>query len=427
MDRLFEKLAQWRSASILSLLSLALLVFLAAPARGDDPCTIGLAPAATLLLPYFEVDPANPAGLTTLLSSNNAAPQAVIANVTVWTDLGIATFSFPVYLTGYDVQTINLRDLFNGSLPRTASAGQDPQDSISPKGQYSQDINFASCSALPPPELPAAFVAHLRAAHSGQFSSVLNGCAGQSLGDGRLRGYVTVDTVSACAPLAPGDPGYFGPSGIVTDQNVLWGDYFYVDPANKYSDGENLVRIKAFPGTFKPGDLTFYGRYVGQSGADNRQPLPTTWGSRYVNGGAFSGGTDVLVWRDSGQIVHPFLCGTQPAGFPLAFAGEFTFDEQEHAQAIPLTPVPPGQQPPGPAPGAFGAEANRVHVGGPAFPVPFDFGWFFLELNGSPTGGQVRQSWVETVMKAQGQYSVGFSATPFANGCVQAPQNRPGG
>src|SRR3954462_9450270 len=184
MDRLFEKLAQWRSASILSLLSLALLVFLAAPARGDDPCTIGLAPAATLLLPYFEVDPANPAGLTTLLSSNNAAPQAVIANVTVWTDLGIATFSFPVYLTGYDVQTINLRDLFNGSLPRTASAGQDPQDSISPKGQYSQDINFASCSALPLPALPAAFVAHLRAAHSGQFSSVLGGCAGQNLGDG---------------------------------------------------------------------------------------------------------------------------------------------------------------------------------------------------------------------------------------------------
>jgi hypothetical protein len=48
MDRLFEKLAQWRSASCLSLL---LLVFLAAPVRGEDPCTIGLAPAATLLLP----------------------------------------------------------------------------------------------------------------------------------------------------------------------------------------------------------------------------------------------------------------------------------------------------------------------------------------------------------------------------------------
>ncbi|HEY2293832.1 MAG TPA: hypothetical protein VGM86_24270 [Thermoanaerobaculia bacterium] len=427
MDRLFEKLVQWRSASRLPLLSLALLVFLAAPARGDEKCTVGLSPAATLLLPYFEVDPGSPTGLTTLFSINNASVVAVLANVTVWTDLGVATFSFPVYLTGYDVQTINLRDLFNGNLPQTASAGQDPIDTISPKGPYSQDINFASCSALPPPALPAAFVAHLRAAHSGQFSAVLNGCAGQNLGDGRLRGYVTVDTVSACAPLAPGDSGYFGPGGIATNDNVLWGDYFYVDPDNKYSDGENLVRIKAFPGAFKQGDLTFYGRYVGMSGVDNRQPLPTTWGSRYVNGGAFSGGTDVLVWRDSGQVVKPFPCGTQPAGFPLAFASEVTFDEQEHAQTIPLFPVPPGYQPPGPVPGAFGAEANRVHVGGPAFPVPFNFGWFFLELNAPHVGGYVLQSWVETIMKAQGQYSVGFSATPFANGCEQVPQNRPGG
>ncbi len=62
MDRLFEKLAQWRSASCLSFLSFALLVLLAVPARGADPCTIDLAPAATLLLPYFEVDPASPPG-----------------------------------------------------------------------------------------------------------------------------------------------------------------------------------------------------------------------------------------------------------------------------------------------------------------------------------------------------------------------------
>jgi hypothetical protein len=429
MDRLYEKLAQWRSASCLPLLSLALLVFLAVPARGDDPCTIGLAPAATLLLPYFEVDPSSGTGLTTLFSINNAAPQAVIANVTIWTDLGVATFSFPVYLTGYDVQTINMRDLFNGFLPRTASAGQDPQDTISPKGQHSQDLNFASCSALPLPVLPAAFTAHLRAAHSGQFSAVLNGCAGQNLGDGRLRGYVTVDTVSACAPLAPGDPGYFGTGGIATDDNVLWGDYIYVDPDNKYSDGESLVRVRAFPGTVHPGDLTFYGRYVGMSGADNRQPLPTTWGSRFVNGGAFSGGTDVVVWRDSGHAVHPFPCGTNPAGFPLGFADEVTFDEQERAQTIPLTPVPPGQQPPGPVPGAFGGEANRVHVGGAPFPVPFDFGWLFLDLNSlnglSQGSRDIHQSWVETVMKAQGQFSAGFSATPVDSGCAPAAPRFP--
>ena len=47
---------------------LFLLLALVTPfaARAADPCSIDQRPAATLLLPYFEVDPANPSGLTTL-------------------------------------------------------------------------------------------------------------------------------------------------------------------------------------------------------------------------------------------------------------------------------------------------------------------------------------------------------------------------
>jgi hypothetical protein len=406
---------------------LALLLALATSfaAWGADPCSIDQRPAATLLLPYFEVDPANPSGLTTLLSINNASATAVLANVVVWTDFGVPTLGFQVYLTGYDVQTINLRDIFHGNLPGTATDGQDPQDVISPQGEYSQDINFASCSGtLPYQPLPASFVVHLENAHTGRFSSVLGGCAGQDLRDGRIRGYVTVDTVRDCTLKVPSDPGYFGPEGdgIATNQNVLWGDYLYVDPAAKYSDGENLVRVKAFPGAFQPGDLTFYGRYVGMSGADARQPLATTWGSRYVNGGAFSGGTDVVAWRDSGRIVRPFPCGTRPAGFPLNLMSEVAFDEEEQAVLL-------GAEPSFPAPRiddlVFPAEANRVHIDGPALPVPFNFGWLYFDLN-APTAtvpghrDEIRQSWMETIMKAQGQYSAGFSATPFDSACGPA-------
>jgi hypothetical protein len=425
MDRLFEKLAQWRSASTL-FFSLCFLTFvLAAPARAADPCSIDNRPAATLLLPYFEVDPGNPAGLTTLFSVNNASAAAVIANVVVWTDLGVPTLGFQVYLTGYDVQTINLRDVFNGHLPRTASRGQDPNDVISPQGQLSQDLNVASCSdVLPYQALPAAFITHLQMAHSGRFSSVFNGCSGQSLGDARLRGYVTVDTVSGCTLKYPSDPGYFGPGGVATNVNALWGDYFYVDPSNKYSDGENLVRIKAFPGAFQAGDATFYGRYVGRSGADARQPLPTTWGSRYVNGGNFSGGTDVVVWRDSGRTVTPFACGTNPAGFPLLLASEVTFDEQEQPVLPQVFPGSPGFPLPAPEHTVFPAEANKIHLGSPVFPMPFNFGWLFFDLNvpnpSSPDGRDIRQSWMETIMKAQGMYSVGFGATPFDSDCSPA-------
>jgi hypothetical protein len=429
MDRLFDKLAQWRLASTLFLALLA-LALAAAPARADDPCSIDNRPAATLLLPYFEVDPANLAGMNTLFSVNNASAAAVIANVVVWTDLGVPTLGFQLYLTGYDVQTLNLRDVFNGHLPRTASRGQDPNGAISPQGALSQDLDFPSCAGiLPYQDLPAFLVTHLQMAHSGRFSSVFNGCSGQYLGDTRLRGYVTIDVVNGCTLKYPSDPGYFGPGGVATNANVLWGDYFYVDPANKYSDGENLVRIKAFPGAFQAGDTTFYGRYVRRSGADARQPLPTTWGSRYVDGGDFSGGADVVVWRDSGRTVTPFACGAHPAGFPLLLASEVTFDEEEQ----PVIPqVPPGSpQFPLPVPEhtVFPAEANKIHLGGPAFPLPYNFGWLFFDLkvpnDSSPNGLDIRQAWMETILKAQGQYSVGFAATPFDSGCAPAPSISP--
>jgi len=417
MDGIFETRGIWRRTSRTTLLAAFLLALVATPAARAGVCSIDQRPAATLLLPYFEVDPADPAGMTTLFSVNNASAVAVLANVVVWTDLGVPSVSFQIYLTGYDVQTINLRDVFiNGVLPGTAPAGQDPKDTISPKGVFSQDLDFASCTGvLPYQPMPAYFTAHLRAAHSGQFSALLNGCAGQNLQDGRLRGYITVDTVGGCTPKIPSDPGYFGPGGVATNQNVLWGDYVYIDPANKYSDGENLVRIKAFPGAFGPGTPTFYSRY-GTAGADARQALPTVWASRYVNGGAFSGGTDVVVWRDSFAVSIPFRCGTPAPGFPLRSIGEGIFDEEEHMVTMGTYPIDPGLPPPlHPAPAA----ANKIHIGGATFPVPFNFGWLFLDLR-TPMASPIvswGQSWVETILKAQGQYSVGFSATPFNSGC----------
>src|SRR3954468_21523903 len=132
--------------------------------------TIDNVPAATLLLPYFEVAAAGPtAGVNTLFSINNASATAILTHVTVWSDQSIPVLDFDVYLTGYDIQTVNLFDvLINGNLPRTASVGQDPSGAavgagISPKGPISQDINFTSCSGILPytnPALNGAFRAH---------------------------------------------------------------------------------------------------------------------------------------------------------------------------------------------------------------------------------------------------------------------------
>ena len=96
-------------------------------------CTIDAVPAATLLLPYFEVDLNNPNGLTTLFSVNNASEEAALVHVVVWSDLSVPVLDFDIYLTGYDVQTVNLRDIIiNGIVPVTADEADDPTN-ISPQ------------------------------------------------------------------------------------------------------------------------------------------------------------------------------------------------------------------------------------------------------------------------------------------------------
>ncbi len=413
-----------------TVLSLALLGLLALGGQAVATiCAVDDVPAATLLLPYFEVDLDDPNGINTLFSINNASATAVLAHVVLWSDLSVPTFDFNIYLTGYDVQTVSIRDIFNGTVPRTASAGQDPTNTISPKGTFSQDINFASCTGqLPPPAIPASFVTHLRASHTGTFSSILNGCAGRAIGDNIARGYITVDTVNNCTLRFPGDAGYFisGGTGDATNQNVLWGDYFYVNSAENFAQGETLAHIEASatnPETSVPGEYTFYGRYVAWTAADNREPLTTNFATRYINGGAFTGGTDLIVWRDSKVDQNAFKCGTLPAWYPLSQEQIVIFDEQETPE---LQQVPPFSPPP---PGdfliPFPAEAQRTDVDGEDFPVSFNFGWLFLDLNttvaaaGSnpPEDPTAAQAWVTTVMDASGRFSVGFDAIQLDSAC----------
>jgi hypothetical protein len=399
-------------------------------------CTVDAVPAATLLLPYFEVDLNNPNGLTTLFSVNNASATAILVHVVLWSDLSVPVLDFNIYLTGYDVQSVNLRDIIvNGNMPQTASAGQDPGDKISPKGPLSQDINFASCTGvLPPPPLPSFFTAHLQAALTGQPSAVLKGlCAGQALGDNIARGYLTMDTVSNCSLRFPGDAGYFaaGGTGDATNQNVLWGDWFIVNSVQNFAEGGDLVHVEADgtnPATSTAGRYTFYGRYDAWTAVDNREPLATTFAARYLNGGPFSGGTSLLCWRDSKVNQGPFTCpatpGVRPAWYPLGQEGIVIFDEQEHPvtpQSFPFSPQPPtSTNIPCPA------ETQRVQVGGASFPVPFSFGWLYLDMNTTvpaagnnpPVDPAAAQAWIIYTLASNGHFAVGIDAIRLDSACA---------
>ena len=418
----------------------------------DARAEIGTAdqvPAATLLLPYFEVKLDDTTGVNTTFSINNATATAVLAHVTLWTDEGVPTFNYDVYLTGYDSQTVNLASLFNsGIVPITADDQADPSDTISNQGLLSQDINFppsggstvGTCEvAYSSPELSATELKHIRTAHTGRRSDVLNGCAGGNYGDLVARGYVTVDVVNSCTSVNGTDPSYF--TTLTTQQNVLWGDYTISNEANNSESASSLVHIEACPTSlplsvgsdqaalcpFASGDYTFYGRLNGFTATDQREPLATTFGTRFVNGGTFDGGTDLLVWRDNKLMptgtYKKHNCSKKPAWFPLSQTDVVSFDETENP--VDLCFLPDNVSPPiGGVQSCFPLVTQCVPLAtgnplGKPVNVPQSFGWIYLNLNHSISGMDpqpgIAQAWVESVQSANGRFAVGFQAIPFDN------------
>jgi hypothetical protein len=399
-------------------LALVSLLALGGPAIAEI-CTIDAVPASTLLVHYFEVDLDAPGGLTTLFSVNNASAAPTLAHLTLWTDWSIATIDFDIYLTGFDVQSFNLRDFFtSGLLPQTA-----PNDAFSNQGAFSlPHVVFPGCAGnLPIGNLPQILIDLITQAHTGGPVDFFGGlCAGEDYGDNIARGYVTIDQVEACSTLFPNSPGYFGPGGIAGNQNILWGDVFYVDPTNNFAQGETAVHIESAPaGFFVPGDYTFYGRYVAFTAVDQREPLGTTFGTRYLTGAGFEGGTDIVCWRDSKADPSARVCGTgPPPPMPLSNTQVVIFDEEENPEVPPppgpISPLPP-EQPNVVCP----LETQRVAVGGVSLPTTFSNGWLYLNLNTS-TGSPVdpaAQAWVSAIMSAEGRYSIGLDAIQFDSAC----------
>jgi hypothetical protein len=431
-------------------LALASLLALGGQAFAEI-CTVDAVPAATLLLPYFEVDLDSTAGVTTIFEINNATAAPVVAHVVVWSDLSLPVLDFNVYLTGYDIQPINMRDVLDLILPRTAGPATDPDqpdlgltDTVSNNGPFSlPEVNFPLCDQqLPYPttSISVPISNDVKNALTGNPVAGRDGlCFGVNHGDNIARGYVTVDNVDRCSLQFPGDPNYFvnGGAGVALNDNVLWGNFYFVDPTNNFAQGDTMVHIEADglnPETATDGQYTFYGRYtdVPWDASDNREPLVSTFAARYLQNAAFTGGTDFICWRDSKhdqqQDLAPqqgFVCGgpnDPPFPFPMGQESIIIFDEKENPdipEQIQISPQPEqGEVTPCPW------ETQRVTVGGPTLPVPFSSGWIYLNLNvGDTASGQPledpfsSQNWVGVIASAEGRFSVGFQAIALDSTC----------
>jgi len=445
--------------------------------NNDDSCDIAVQPAATLLLPYFEVDFLSPpsSARTTLFTVQNVSPYPQIANVTLWTDYGYPAFSFPIFLTGYDVQGINLYDIFtrgmiapgfpptSGGTSFTTPVPLNPTPGSQPFGNAANPNFLAdvpTACALLAGVIPPALLQDL------QLLFVIGKGTGQSIpctaavgGTHVLAiGYATIDVVATCSAKNPSSSDYF--AGTALFDNVLVGDYQEIVPRGdkSYAQGGPMVHIRAVPeggaaGAVADSSLpyTFYDRYTAalpQRTADRRQPLPSVFAARYIAGGTGALNTSFKIWREgvatgicSSSVTNP-NAPSRNSYMPIADA--VRFDEHENAT---LYPLPIAISAALPTPGtnaAFSAPAISGFF--PAISTSGDVGgWLYLNLNngGSTaysvglTSGIARdfrtntstyigvrqsQNWVIASMFAEPTYATEATVPALGNGCSPSPR-----
>src|SRR5436305_636151 len=303
--------------------------------NNDDSCDIAVQPAATLLLPYFEVDFKSPqtSAKQTLFTVQNVSPAPQIAHVTLWTDWGYPALNFPIFLTGYDVQGINLYDVFARAVIAPGPPGSGGGTSfntpipINPTPGSQPFANNMNPNFLPNvpavcAQLPGVFPQSLLTDLQQIFTTGVPitdtlGCAPPSDTPpyrlGRVHsnaiGNATIDVVATCAAKNASSKDFF--SSVLLYDNVLTGDYQQVVPRGdkSYAQGGPLVHIRAIPegGTVGTGvgsnlPYTFYDRYtVGfpvSRTTDRRQPLPSVFAPRFIDGGAGGFNSALKIWRE---------------------------------------------------------------------------------------------------------------------------------
>jgi hypothetical protein len=417
----------------------------------DDSCDISVLPAATLLLPYFEVDFSLPSAtaLTTLFTVQNTTALPQIARVTLWTDWSYPMLTFNVFLTGYDVQGINLYDIFargfiapgptglTGGTSNTATPG----DLSLPQNPHFLPDAATTCAANPGlivsllPDLQAAFTTGKLSAPGCTIAKNVGGVHKNAIG------FATIDVVANCNTTSPMNGGLYFAGEILFD-NVLTGDVQHINPnpaTGNYAGGNPLVHIRAVPeggaaGSYAATNLpfTFYDLYT--TGAawrtqDRRQPLPSAFMPRFIEAGTGFFNTNLQIWREA--IAAPTACPIAYDGNAAAATTEVVrFDEHENATFYSYYFDYDVLQ------SAANVSTNGGHF--PPHSTSGDVGgWLFLNLNNggstaysatrdlrsgtTRTGPRPSQAWVVTSMFAEGRYAVEMDAVAVGNGCSGAP------
>jgi hypothetical protein len=447
--------------------------------NNDDSCDIGTAPAATLLLPYFEVETAT-RGVDTFFTVTNVGRLPQIAHVSVWTDWSYPVLDFNLFLTGYDVQSISMYDIIvngivaptNPNLTAGGTSSNTTPGTLSAANSANPNLNTGNCVAG---LLPGILGGTLRAAVQSALVTGIynapgfgaNGCGATAIGSPAAThrtsttavGYVTIDVASNCSVSLPNDFTYF--QNEILFDNVLTGDYETLDKSagTNYAGGNPLVHIRAVPEGGPAGTplvptqtnlpYTFYARYINgrpghtvdtQFNTDRRQPLPATFAARWIQGGATSFNTDYKIWRE-GYTANT-TCANAVQNSAIAIFEIVRFDEHENPNTFSagqiVSPSTPATVTLPETSRTSTASGNYPTLNSPAGDTA---GWMYLNLNNVASGvgaagapnltlhpnfpvPRPSQNWVVISMTGAGStaglFGVEFDATWLGNGCTPA-------
>lgn len=285
-------------------------VFAFANSASAVTCTSDQHPAATLLVPYFQVSYDDSGNLVstgvgardTIVTIANASSAPMIAHVSVFDRNSSFLLDFNVALTGFDVQAMRVSDILAGNLPSagaTVGGGVCQKEGggvypsgflrVNPPSPATPLDNSRAISDYPSPAFSTAF------SQTQLITPLRTNCNGGT--DALAVGYMTIDMANYCNLSNPSDPAYWQNNAAGMENN-LFGEVIFTSGLGLPTYGLSTINLEAdsafglaAQSTATP-VRTFYARYW-NDGGNGGITGTTTGGPTCANCGSGNPTTDL--------------------------------------------------------------------------------------------------------------------------------------
>jgi hypothetical protein len=381
---------------------IALVMALAGGAAYANFCARDYVPANTLLVPFVRVAMApgwtatDPSGYTTLFAITNVSQEAQIVHISTYSILSAKFIDFDLILSGYDVITMNFRDIIAGHLDLLPNGGQPDftkamqlrtAANYTPTkfgpgytGVISNDLGAgATLRSQDRNQIPdIATVCALRFPYA-YYPEILSslaltilrpplaawthpGCAPnvartdrqtdwlKNLTDSEAWLYAYADVVVACNNEFPTNDTYWTTvlttppqTGYMANRNVLIGDVIYLKPgvasesipavSVEYNGFTGLVNFYDYSTTTSAG--------AAQIAFSGLEPLATAFAFRYANDTVNNVSSSFILWKNFAELTSATLHTVNDCQAYIYYAwDEDEFSVSVGSQGCPYSPCP---------------------------------------------------------------------------------------